>query len=436
MKEVQEVTACIIDYGSFISLAEKLSETMEKVYIYTPFEEEFLDIRRCIKGDGFEKVERLDDPLDPEVLSEIDLFCFPDIGYGGLQRHLRSLGKAVWGSMGASDLELSRTRFLKVVEELGLPMIHSVKLVGLTKLANHLKGVTDKWVKVNRFRENMETWHHYDWVHSARVLETLAVLFGPMKEKIVFVVQDNIESDVEIGYDGWSVDGKFPVSSFQGYEKKNELYLGSLLDYEDLPEPIRLVNETFAPVLADYEYRNFIATEIRMKDDVPYFIDPTMRMPGQTGEQLLETCENLAEVIWQGANGELIVPKFAAKFSAEATLHHSGASKDDGMGSCWKTIRIPEEVRRWFKLYHYCEADGALHFPPHKTDELGVVLGLGDTIEEAIDHLKANLEAMKDEPVHAETAGFADLLKEIHEAEEQGVEFTNQRVPEPAEVIE
>lgn len=435
MKDIQEVTACVVDYGSFISLSERLSTAMKKVYIYTPFEEEFLDIRRCIKGVGLSGVERLDDPMEPDIFKEIDLWCFPDIGYGGFQRYLKSVGKAVWGSMGASDLELSRTGFLELLKELDLPMIKSERFIGISALADHLKTVKDKWVKINRFRENMETWHHLDWVHSSLVLDKLSVIFGPMKEHIIFVVQDNIESDIEIGYDGWCVDGEFPVRSFQGYEKKNELYLGSLLEYSDLPEPIRFINDSISKVLREYGYRNFIATEIRMKDDVPYFIDPTMRMPGQTGEQLLNTCSNLPEVVWKGANGELIEPEFQSEFAAEGTMHHTGAAKDDGMGDAWKSVTVPNEVKPWAKWYHYCEADGSIHFPPHKTDELGVLLGLGDTIEEAIDHLKENLELLKDQPIHVEIEGFVDLLKEVHKAEEQGVEFTDQKVPEPEAII-
>lgn len=417
------------DYGSFISLADKLGETFKKVYYHSPVLEEFQSIELCCKGDGLERVERLDDFWEPDKYDEIDLFVFPDIGWGGSQRFLRRAGKLVWGSMGADELELYRTRFLKTIKELGLPVVNSVKVKGLTNLANHLKQVKDKWVKINRYRANMETWHHLDWQHSERKLEEMAVTFGGLKEHVVFVVQDDLPEAIEIGYDGWTVDGKFPSASFQGYEKKNELYLGSRLDYEDLPEYVRQVNEAMAPVLRQYQYRNFMATEIRVLDDTPYFIDPTMRMPGQTGEQLLQTCKNLAEVVYHGAAGELVEPEFVCEFAAEATLHYTA----DGE---WKVLKVPEKIRDWFKGYHYCEADGALHFPPHKSDEVGVVIGIGDTIEDAIGHLFLNKSNFGDEPISAETAGFVNLLNQINKAEKEGIEFTDQKIPEPATVLE
>ena len=425
MKTVEEVVACVIDYGSFISLAEKLGEKMARCYYYSPFEEEFRDAQKCVVGTGLKNVVRLDEFMDPDALKEIDLFVFPDIGYGGLQRHLRyDLGKSVWGSMGASDLELYRTQFLERLADAGLPVAPSEVIRGLTNLKLYLQRNEDKWVKVNRFRENMETWHHIDWEHSQPMLASLSTDFGGIADKVVFVVQDPILHAQEVGYDGFCIDGKYPAQSYQGYEAKNELYLGSLLGDEEMPDAVKMVNEAMAPFYGEIEYRNFLATEIRGE----FFIDPTNRMAGQTQEHLLETCTNLAEVIWLGAQGELVQPKFGAKFAAEATLHYTDTYD-------WKVLRIPETVRQWVKLYHFCEVDGWQHFPPHKTDEVGVVIGNGDTIEDAIENLKEHYEALEEEPVKAKIERFVDLLKEVKEAQAKGIHFADQKIPPPTIAI-
>lgn len=416
---------CTIDYGSFMGLAEKLGERVARSIYYTPFEQEFRSVEKCVIGTGIETIERCDEFMDPEVLDEIDLFVFPDIGYGGLQKYLRSIGKAVWGSMGASDYEIYRTLFLKLLKEVGLPVPPSKVIKGVKALTEHLKGEKDKWIKINRFRANMETWRHQDWEHSKDMLAWMAVDFGGVADEIVFVVQDSIPDAQEVGYDGFSVDGKFPSRSFQGYEKKNELYLGTWLNKEEMPEQVRAVNEALSPWLKKIGYRNFIATEIRDE----FFIDPTLRLAGQTMEHQLESCTNLAEVIWHGANGELLDPEFSHKFSAEATLHY-GPFTDH-----WMTFRVPEEAKPWVKLYHCCEVDGIRRFPPHSSDEVGVVIGLGDTIEGAVDDLKAHLELLKDEPVSAKTAGFVDLIKEIKEAQAAGIHFTDQKIPKPESMV-
>lgn len=437
MKAIEELVTCTMDYGSFLGLADCLGRRVKESHYYSPFEQEFLAIDRCVIGDGFRHFKRVDEYMDPDFFESVDLWVFPDIGYGGFQRYLRSLGKAVWGSMGASDLELYRTRFLKVIGEVGLQVIPSEKIIGLSALSEHLKHVENKWIKVNRFRANMETWHHIDYAHSMDELAREAVEFGGLKEHIVYVVQDPVEEEdgepvIEIGYDGFCVDGQYPPSSFSGYEKKNELYLGSMLEYSKQPEEILAVNEAMAPVLAEYGYRNFVATEIRKRGKEFFYIDPTHRLAGQTMEHQFDTCANLPEVLWAGAHGEVLQPVFQALFAAEATLHY----KAPVSGEAWKVLNIPDEVADWVKLYHCCRADGLYHFPPHNTNEVGVIIGIGDTIEEAIEELKGHFEALKDEPVTIELSGFADLLREIHTAGKAGVEFTDQRVPEPAEVLE
>lgn len=430
MKDVSEIVCAVVDYGTFTDVAVRLSQSVKKQYYHTPIQDEFLDIKKCVLGYGIPKVILLDDFMHPDIVEEVDLWVFPDIGFGGHQKYLRSIGKAVWGSMGVDEYELYRTRFLGLIKEIGLPMVPYEKVVGVSSLADYLKGVTNKWVKVNRYRANMETWKHIDYEHSIPELNRLAMEFGGVADEVVFVVQDEIETSVEIGYDGWCVHGQFPKSSFQGYEKKNELYLGSKLEYEELPEAVQRVNESMSPLLEERGYANFIATEIRwVSDEEFYFIDPTMRMPGQTGEQLLTTCENLPEVMWNGANAEPIDPEWRSDFAAEATVHHSGEFTD------WRVLKVPEEINEWFKPLKYCLRGGLLHYPPHRNDEVGVLIGQEDSIEDSIDKLKEHFKLFENEPVSIRDDLFKDLLESITEAESKGVEFTDQKIPKPESVI-
>lgn len=435
MKDVDEVVACVVDFGTFLSVAERLGETMKLVYYHSPHETEYQDIREYVKGDGLDNVIRLDDVLDPGVLDEIDLFVFPDIGFTGLQRHLREIGKAVWGHMGATELELYRTRFLDMLEELGLPMVHNERVKGLTALSEYLKQHENVWVKIDRARHNMETWKSRSWKQSQRTLDSLAVIFGGMKEYVQFIVQDDIESDIEIGYDGWCINGKYPYASFQGYEKKNESYLGSVLDYEDLPDEVRDICEAVAPKLAEYGFCDWVAYEIRVQNITPFFIDITPRMAGQTMEHQLESIANFPEIIWAGANQELIEPEFEWTFAAEATLHYDADTKDPTIVDEWKSLELDDDMKKWVKLYHYCRTmDGEYQFPNRNTDEIGVVIGLADDCEESIEDLKEHLEALKDLPVHADVASFAELLKSIKQAEKAGISFGG-RIPQPEVAI-
>lgn len=420
---VSNKTILIHDYGTFLSLADKLSESFGRVLYYSPHETEYQDVKRCVIGTGLPNVERVDDFMD--ILDEIDCFCFTDIAHGGLQKYLRSLGKPVWGSLGGSDLELFRTRFLDMLADVGLPVPKSRTVRGLTELETVLKAEPNKWVKVNRFRANTETFKHIDWVHSVPQMNYMRDEFGGVSEKVVFIVQDPIPDAQEVGYDGFCIDGKYPAKSFQGYEKKNELYLGSWLKSGEMPEMVQRVNEAIAPVMKELGYRNFLATEIRDE----FFIDITPRHAGQTQEHLQETCTNLAEIIWAGAQGELVEPVFSHRFAAEATLHYTGCEED------WKILRIPDSAKKWYKLTNYCQEGDIYHFPPGKNNEVGVVIGQGDTIVSAIDDLKDHLELCKEEPIRAETIGFTELIEQIEKAQEAGNLFTKQPLPEPADVL-
>ena len=430
IKNIHELNVVVVDMGSFLSVAEKLSETCEHVSLYTPYEKEFRCLDDEVIGMGIPNVHKIESFMEPEIVKDADLYVFLDIGYGGEQRYLRSIGKNVWGSNGADELERLRTKFISVVKKLGLPVVHTEKIRGLSALADYLKDHDNVHVKVNEFRDNMETWHHIDWLHSVPMMNRLAIKFAAAPEMVWFVVQDDIPDATEIGYDGWSVDGWFPDSSFQGYEKKNELYLGAMTEYDDLPEEVRLVNEKFSEVLKEYGHRNFFATEIRNQGGTPYYIDPTIRMPGQTGEQLLETMENLPEVIWMGAQGELIQPKWNAKFAASATLNYGGDCEDV------KVIHIPEKAKPMVKLCRYRQDGEDYYFPANKRNDVGVVIGIGDTIDDTIKAVADNFEAIGDKTLSVKLDGFMDLLEDIHKAEAEGIEFTEQEIPDLSTVLE
>lgn len=432
LKPVEEVVTCVVDYGTCICLAVALGRTMKKVYYFSPVEREYVTVREEAVGGGVAGIERVDDfwPL----LDEIDLFVFPDIGFGGLQKHLRSLGKAVWGHMGADELELSRTFFLDVLEEVGLPIVRSERIVGLNDLASYLKGHHDKWIKIDKFRGNMETWHHLDYAHSQRRLESLAVALGGTRELVTFVAQDAIDAELEIGYDGWCIDGRFPTASLQGYEKKNKLYLGSVLTASDLPDEVRYVNEAMAPVWERYGYRNWLSTEIRVAKGVPYFIDPSTRAAGLTSESQPEILVNFADVIWNGANGNLIVPEFKHTFVAEACLEYDSDESAEKIEGEWKVLVLPLDVQRWVKLSYYCEIDGIVNLIPNDKEETGVLVGVGDSTEAAIAHLKGTIKKLDGLPVHADTKDFVDLIEEIEEAEKKGIAFGG-RLPRKESVL-
>ena len=429
---LSEKTVCVVDSGYFISLARKLSQTFKKVYYCTPTDKEFLTINDYAMGEGFPEITKIVGYgfMEPEVLKEIDCFIFSDIGYVPIQKYLRSIGKPVWGSFEATDLEIYRTQFLETIRKLGLLVAPYKTIKGCTKLTEYLRTVKRKWIKVDQFRKEMETWFHIDFEHSEPELTRLSLVFGGMKEDITFIVQDEIKTSIETCGDLWTIEGKYPSKYFYGYEDKNELYMASLLSATEMPKSVIEVNKKLVPLFKKYGYRGEFATEIREDGDKYYFIDPTFRFPGMSGEHQLETLTNLPYVLWYGAHGIYIEPEYEFKFAVVASAYYCGANEEG-----WSVVKVPKGIERWVKFSHCCMINGYYKFPSEEAKDLGVVIGAGNTLIDAFKMLKRNMEALKEEPIYFKTKGFLKLLNSIREAGKKGIKFSDEKLPTDEEKL-
>lgn len=428
MKDVSNVSALIVDHGLFLPLAHKLSETYKRVFYYTFWEEGFPTLNKAIIGDGYDNLERVDDLWS--VVPEIDLAVFPDIQHSGLQLHLEDNGIPVWGSRTGDSLELNRQLFLKTLNQVGLDVAPHVIAKGLTELRDILKDKEDCYLKISKFRGSLETTHWRSWKLDEPLLDLLAVRFGPAKEILPFLVFDAIDTPLEIGGDTYCVDGQWPKQMLHGVEWKDKSYFASVQKTEAMPEPIQDILEAFAPVLKKYRYRNQWSMEVRVTDDSSYFIDPTCRGGLPSTASQMELWSNFADIIWHGANGELVEPEPAAQFSAEAALLLKGDKHS------WGVCEVPTELKQWMKLSGCCEIDGRICFPPDEShgEEIGWLVAIGNTPSETIDRIK-QYAGMLPDGVSANVESLADVLKEIHTEEQSGIEFSEQIVPEPETVI-
>lgn len=432
MSELSDKVCCVVDHGLFMELAVRLARNFKRVLYFTPWEKGFPLLNDCVIGDGLEEIERIHDIW--EHVNEIDLFVFPDIQHSGLQLHLQEMGKRVWGSRHGDSLELKRAQFKDTLAKMNLPVGKWRAIRGLDDLRAYLGIHEDRWVKISKYRGCMESWHHQNYEQSLPMLDHLAVEFGPLQNAIPFIVEDPLPTEIEVGYDGFCIDGHFPSLGMQGYEIKDEALIGSVQKYTDMPKEVLEINESLAPVLRDFQYRNFFSTEIRVVNGNPYFIDPCCRCPSPSIEIQYELWSNLGQCIWEGADGILIDPKPVGNFGVEAIIDHKGDY------SRWRVLEIPDEVRQWTKLFWYTKHDGMYAIPPlpHIGDAVGVVVGIGDTIQQAIDHLNGNVDILTDKQdcLNVHVHALSDALEKIREAEKKGIEFTDQPVPKPETVMQ
>lgn len=428
MKPLSEITALVVDHGLFLPTARKLAETYKRVLYYTPWEEGFAKIGPCILGDGFPDVERCDDIWS--VKNDVDLFCFFDIQHAGLQIELESQGRSVWGPRNGDSLELNREKFHKVLGEVGLDVPPFKRIIGLTKLRDHLAKVEDKYIKISKYRGSHETWHWRDWSLDETMLDVLAVRFGPAKELIPFLVFDAIPTDLEIGVDTYMVDGRWPDTMLHGIEAKDKAYFSSVTKRDEMPDQVQDVLNAFSPVFEKYRSRTQFSAEIRVAGDKAYFIDSTIRGGLPSTASQIELWGNFAEIVAAGADGVLIEPEPTAMFSCEAIL----TTKIEK--HAWATVEVPKALQKWMKLSTCCEIDGRVCFPKDEDqgDAIGWLVAIGNTPDEALENIKEYADLLPP-GVTAHTDSLIDVLKNIHTGEEEGIEFTRKPIPEPEEVI-
>ena len=432
MKETVDVVACVIDRGTFFPVAGQLARGMKKVFYHMPNGESFKKFARGVMGHGHADVHITHDFWKHK--EEIDLFVFPDSNCDdiGLQKELKSQGFAVWGSGSASELEEYRGIWIDKAEELNWPMPKTLRIKGLSNLRVFLKENEGEtyFIKISRWRGDMETFKADEPTQIRTDLDLLAAKFGPFQDEITFYVQENLDTDIEGGADTYFV-GDFPNKIVLGYEKKAQSYFATVKDRKDMPPEIFKPMQEIAPTLDSHGYCNMISSEVRLKDDKSYWLDPCLRFPSPAGEEQLELNKNFPDIVWHGANGQLVQPEIDETFCGEAIIGWTGEK------SSWKSFTIPDEVKQWVKLYACAYHDGKYHYGPDQDSEaIGCAVALGHTPSEVLDRLKEIEEALKDAPVQLFITEIADLFKEIEEAEKQGIEFSDKPLPEASEVIE
>lgn len=390
MANLRNKTVLVYDYGQFVELAGTLSKQFGRTLYFAPWVGGGNPTSRTLRiGDGIKGVERVDE-IWP-YLDEVDLVVFPDVYEPALQEELAARGKRVWGCRSGAELELNRIKSKETSAELGIDIAPYTVVTGIDALRDHLKGHKDQFVKISATRGDMETFHAPDYTAVEQQLDELEHKLGAHKKLMEFISEDAISPAVEAGYDGYTVDGKFPNEALIGVETKGEAYVAKTMRYNALPNLVRSVNDKLSPALKSYGYRGFLSTEIRCKGDKAYLIDPCCRCGSPPSELYQVMIENLGDVLWEGAGGIVVDPEYRAKYGAMVMLM-SEWSMDN-----WQHISFPDSIRENVKLHNMTVIDGEYYVIPHidGRKQIGAVVAMADTLDKAIAECKRIAEMVE-----------------------------------------
>lgn len=377
-------TVCVVDLGLFVEVAVTLSKSFGRTLYHYPWQSSpFPRSNSKLVGKGLGNIEIADYLWD--LIDEVDLFVFPDIFLGDLQQQLVRLGKRVFGSRRGDELEMHRAEAKQHFASLGLPVGPYAVCQGVDDLREYLKENDNQFVKLSVNRGDFETFESPNYKFSEPKLDELESKLGAKGYTTEFICEDEIKDAVEIGYDGFCIDGQFPDQSLVGIEIKNKGYLGKFTQYADLPLEITDFNTKIAPTLAKYQYRNWYSTELRITGDrTPYMIDLCARAGSPPTEVALMMYQNLPDVMWYGAEGQVVAPEASHEWGAEIIIESSWADK------YWQAIQFPEEFRDNIKMRNLTYINDQYYVVPqsHGISEIGAICALGNTKEEAMEQCK------------------------------------------------
>ena len=418
---LREKSICIVENGHHVFFSEEMVASYGKVFLYLMQEDSYLKPDKDTIGSGIPGVNLLEYDEDFWKLVDFDtqndcVFFFPDVGQGALQRHLQRLGKRVCGSLASEKVEMDRWYLNECLKQVGLPVVPMRKIIGTTALKAFLKKNPNQVVKISYYRGVVETFLADDpWEMELQIIE-LDHLLGMNKDSLEFVCQDIIESALEIGYDGFNVNGLHPQYSMRGPEFKDKGYIGLIT--KETPPLLKYVNEKMAPIFAKHKYQGFYSNELRLVDKpwkgfpcTPVYTDATCRTPSPPAEAFLKAYEPhcVARAIWDCSEGRLPLLKPITKWVAEVVLMSPKADH------AWLHVTIPDSLRKWVLLKDHCHRkEGGIFIIPNSTGGyFGNVVALSDNPQDAINLVLKRAKEIKACELEVRTDIFDGVPKQL-----------------------
>lgn len=420
MKEnLKSKTACIVDNGLFSELAVCLARDFGRVLYYVSWESAYPKMNEAYIGYGLEGVERVESFWP--MFDEIDIFIFPDLFHGPFQVWLESQGKRVWGSRNGEELEIYREVCQQQMAAVGLPVAPYEVIKGTERLREILSTNENMWVKVDQWRGTFESFKSSNFRNVEPRIQEIEYQLGPLKDIVEFVVSADLPDRVEVGIDAYCIDGAWPAETLVGIEVKDLGYVGEFMKWSKIPEPVSRWNKLMSPLFTQYGYRNFMSTEIRIgKDLKPYMIDACCRCGAPPNELYQEFYTNLAEIIWQGADGVMVNPVPKAKYGVEIIMQSQWANDRN-----WQPVDFPAKIREHVKLRFGAKIKDRYYVVPQwiGLKEIGAIVAWGDTLEKALESAQSIADEVDGYAITIPDGALEEAQEEMQKSAEIGLKI-------------
>ena len=414
----KKLTYLVYDGGLYPHIAEALSnDGKNTVYYHTPWDTKDAHYKDYIVGKGFKHLQKV---LYPEDYWErADCIVFFDSVGNSLCNQLRKIypDKSIWGAGLGSRLENDRVLLKEWCTELKLPVNKYSVIKGLDKLREHLKTNKDKYIKVNIFRGDMESFYSPDYDNAESILDELAVTLGSDKNDYEFIVEDKIDTEVEAGADVFFNGAEFLSPMFCGYELHKNLYVAHVCD--ELPSPLMETLDAFTPLLRKMNYRGALSTEEKVVSSKEhYFIDACCRLPNPLSALYPAMIDNWDEMVYTIGKGEYIEPQVRHKYVGAFGLC-SLAAKDS-----YVKVNIKKGHENDVR-YQMATGRGDKFYSVPGWDVVAILVAGGNTVDEVLEKLKDNAKHVDAHFLDKDPIQGIDMIKDvIRKGEDVGIIFS------------
>ena len=428
-------TFLLYDFGLYVEHAARLARDGNKVKYFVESSTAFPVFSNYAPGKGIPGIEKVDEFF--EHVDGADVIMFPDVDSGDMCDFLKGSGYTVYGGGDAGDdMENDRFAMKQLQFDLGLPtqkviMVKGIEMVkkylreglssgeyeqvkGQTDLDKFLKQKGNVFVKLNKYRGDMETFYAKDYESVSTILDYIDVSFGPFKDIYDFVIEECKEG-VEVGFDCFFNGKEFLKPYLWGYEK-HSAYIG--VYSEEIPAPMKRVMNILAPYLEKINYKGAFSVEMMIdKDNQPYLIDITSRFPNPLSLIYTESIMNYSDVIYNIALGNSVRLEIKDKYVGCIPLKSNYALDH------YIQVDIPPEIKDDVKLSMGCQYKGK-YFGVKGMEVVATPIACEKTIDEVVSKLNELVPQVCAHQLQKGNMGdIYDITETIETGEKLGLKF-------------
>lgn len=367
-------------------------------------------------GLGFGNLEKV--KYAAEWYSWADSYFFPDVTGQDELSFLKTIypNKSFFGCGLAHKLEQDRWGLKKVLKDINIKFSQSERIIGIDKLRHYLILNKNKFIKISTFRGDVESFYAKDDKSVDLKLDEIANSWGPYKNKIEFICEDTIDSDVEIGADLIFNGIDYLKPYIYGYEVHKGMYFGRVSD--TLPPLLKDGMDKLKPVLKKLDYRSCISTEIKcVSKTESFFLDITCRLPSPLCALYNEYILNWREVVYKTGLKQDVKLNIKHKYVGAMPLNSY-----NGINHFIK-IDVDKKDREHIKFVVVGENDGS-YYSIKGTEKICVIIAGGETVQEVIDIIKKYSGKVNADGLDKDAVNGIDKIKDIiKNGQSMGINF-------------